>query len=180
MSSNKTSRPGPHVAAQVSAAWSMHDKSIRAEELQNSFQEINQAFSSAMSEMKKIRDFVGSPESILGKNTTKHGEIAEQVHVGLTRAFDVLHGRTPSATFDGVGRTGSVDYQVDGINVQSKYINGLRSTLDHVLDHARKYPDFAKSDSQYHIPSDQYEQLRQLQTTGHIEGLSDRTNGHLD
>ena len=178
MSHTKTNAnaEGPHVAAQVSAAWSAQDKAIRAEDLQNSLQALNQAFSAAKSEMQKIRDFVGSPETILGNPATKHGEIAEQVHVGVTRAFDILHGRTPSASFEGIGRLDPVDYRSGGIDIQSKYINGLKNTLDHVLEHAKKYPDFAHGNSQYHIPSDQYEQLRQLQTTGNIEGLSDRTN----
>lgn len=176
MNSDNTNPQGPHVAAQVAAAWAAFDKEVRAEQLHNSLQDLNEAFSSAMSEVQNVRDFVGSPESILGNQATKHGEIAEQVHVGVKRAFDVLHGRMPSATFEGVGRLDPIDYRVNGIDIQAKYINGLKNTLDHVLDHAEKYPDFAKGNSQYHIANDQYEQLRQLEATGKIEGLSDRTS----
>ncbi len=147
------------IAAQVTATWSALDKSIRADNLQTSVQNLNAAFSSAMKEMKVIRDFVGTPENILGNTKTKHGEIAEQVHVGVTRAWDILNGRSPSATFEGIGRTSPVDYQVNGVNVQSKYINSLENTLDHILEHAQKYPEFVKNNFQYHIPSEQHQQL---------------------
>ena len=56
----------------------------------------------AMREMQVVRDFVGSPDSIIGNPATKHGEIAEQVHVGVRRAVDALYSRAPTATFDGV------------------------------------------------------------------------------
>lgn len=176
MSSDSKNPHAPHIASQVAASWSAFDKTVRAEQLNDSLQNLNEAFSSAMGEMQKIRDFIGSPESILGSSATKHGEIAEQVHVGVTRAFDVLHGRAPSATFEGIGRTSAVDYQVDGINIQSKYINGLKNTLNHIQEHAEKYPEFARGNSQYHISRDQYEQLQDHQSTGKIDGLSDRAN----
>jgi hypothetical protein len=173
--SQKTNLNAPHIAAQVTASWSAFDRTVRTDQLQHSLDNLNDAFTSAMGEMQRIRDFVGSPESILGNSATKHGEIAEHVHVGVTRAFDVLHGRAPSATFEGIGRTSPIDYQVNGVDVQSKYLNGLKRTLDGVLEHARKYPDFAKGNSEYHIPKDLYEQLQELQATGRIEGLSDQS-----
>jgi hypothetical protein len=112
------------IAAQVAATWAALDKSIRADNLQTSLQNLNAAFSSAMREMKTVRDFVNVSEHIQGNLKTKHGEIAEHVHVGVTRAWDVFRGYAPSATFDGIGRTAPVDYQVNGVDIQSKYING--------------------------------------------------------
>ena len=109
-------------------------------------------FLGAMRELQAVRDFVGSPENILGRAATKHGEIAERVHVGVSRAWDVLHRRAPIATTDGVPRTGPVDYRVDGVDIQSKYYNGLRNTLDGVASHAEKYPGFPDGPGRYHIP----------------------------
>lgn len=85
----------------------------------------------------------------------------------------MLHGRAPAATFDGVPRTGPVDYRVDGVDIQSKYYNGLRNTLGGVVSHAEKYPDFSDGHGRYHIPRDQHRQLEELRRTGGIEGLSD-------
>ncbi|MGC9423886.1 hypothetical protein [Vibrio sp.] len=168
MSRDKNRPLDVNIAAQVAGAWSASDKSIRADNLQASLQKLDGAYSSAMGEMKVIRDFVGNSQNILGNENTKHGEIAEQVHVGVTRAYDVLCGRSPSATFENIKRTASVDYRVDGVDVQSKYIQSLNKTLDHILDHSEKYPEFAKGNSEYHIPKDYYQQLEELRETGQI------------
>ena len=129
----------------------------------------------AMREMQVVRDFVGSPCSIIGNPATKHGEIAEQAHVGVRRAMDALHGCAPTATFDGIGRFDPVDYRDAGVDIQSKYYNGLRNTLDGVSSHATRYPGFTSSESLYHIPHDQHHQLEQLRQTGQIDGLSDKS-----
>ena len=101
-----------HVSAQVAAVWARLDATSRAGELAGALSEQDRVFLGAMRELQAVRDFVGSPENILGTAATKHGEIAERVHVGVSRAWDVLHGRAPTATFDGVPRTGPVDYRV--------------------------------------------------------------------
>ena len=165
------SRAGMHVSAQVAAAWSAMNVEHRAATLQSQ----DRAFLGAMREMQVVRDFVGSPGSILGRTDTKHGEIAEQVYVAVSRASDVLHGRFPSATFDGVPRTSPVDYRVADLDIQSKYYNGLRNTLRGVGTHAEKYPDFASGHGRYHIPRDQHRQLEELRQTGEVEGLADRS-----
>ena len=164
-----------HVSAQVAAAWSALDAEHRAGELAAALRGQDRAFLGAMRELHVIRDFIGSPENILGRTDTKHGEIAEQVNVGVSRAWDVLYGRAPAASFDGVARTGPVDYRVGGVDIQSKYYNGLRNTLDGVAAHAEKYPDFTREAGRYHIPRDQHRQLDELRQTGRIEGLSDRS-----
>ena len=155
----------PHIAAQVAAAWASLDASGRDGDLANALSSQERAFLGAMREMQVVRDFVGSPEKILGSTATKHGEIAEQVNVAINRARDVLFGNAPTATLEGVGRLAPVDYRVDGMDIQSKYYNGLYNTLGGVSDHSAKYPGFA-SDSIYHIPRDQYEQFHQLNRTG--------------
>lgn len=166
---------GTHVSAQVAAAWSALNAAYRAGELAAALQGQHRAFLAAMEELKVVREFVGLPENILGRTDTKHGEIAEQVHVGVRRAWDVLYGRSPAATFDGNPRTGPVDYRVDGVDIQSKYYNGLRNTLDGVATHADKYQDFPNEHGRYHIPRDQYQQLAEVRRTGKIEDWSDRS-----
>ena len=175
MTQSPADRAGTHVSAQVAAAWSALDAAYRAGELAAALRGQDRAFFGAMRELQVVRDFVGSPENILGRTDTKHGEIAEQVHVRVSRARDVLYGRVPAATLDGVPRTGPVDYRVDGVDIQSKYYNGLRNTLDGVANHAEKYQDFPNEHGRYHIPRDQYQQLQELRQTGEIEGLSSRS-----
>lgn len=175
MSRPDASRAGAHVAAQTAASWVALDAAARGEALAAALTNQDRAFLKAFGELQAVKDFVGSPEHILGSARTKHGEIAEQVHVGVRRAFDVLHQRMPSASFEGVGRHSSVDYVDGGVEIQSKYYNGLRSTLEGVRSHAEQYTDFASSDGQYHIPRDQFEQLKQLRESGTIDGLSNQS-----
>ncbi len=180
MKRSPADRVGSHVSAQVTAAWVALDAEYRAGELADSLRGQDRAFLGAMRELQVVRDFVGSPGNILGSTDTKHGEIAEQVHVGVNRARDVLYGRDPAATFDRVSRTGPVDYRVADVDIQSKYYNGLRSTLDGVAAHADKYLSFASERGRYHIPADQHQQLEELRRTGSIEGLSGRSAAAIE
>lgn len=120
------------------------------------------SFLKSIAEMAKAREFIGSPGHILGRNNTKHGEIAEQVEVAVRRARDVLAGAKPTATFDGVGRTAPMDYRLGDINVQSKFINGSNNTLTHVLKHMDSYKTFGRDDSIFHIPKDQIDQIHSV------------------
>ncbi|MBA2661587.1 MAG: hypothetical protein H0U74_04790 [Bradymonadaceae bacterium] len=175
MTKEKKGAEESHVAAQVAAAWAALDAASRDAQLRESLLAQDGAFLKAFREMQAVRTFIGSRHTILGSEATKHGEIAEQVHVGVRRAMDALNGLSPSASFDGVGRFDAVDYKVDGVSIQSKYINGIQRTLDHIKSHAEKYPEFAAGNSRYHIPRDQFEQLEQLTATGEIDGFADRS-----
>lgn len=129
----------------------------------------------AVWEIEKVREFIGSPEHILGNPNTKHGEIAEQVEVGIRRAKDALDGKPMSATFEGVPRTAPADYLINGNEVQSKFINGISKNLDHVLNHMRENPGFGKDDSFYHIPQDTHHIITKLINGESVEGLSEKT-----
>ena len=162
-----------HVGAQTSAAWSSLDKNLRTESLSRALKQQNEALYTAIKAIDNVRDFIGSPENILGSAKTKHGEIAEQVHVGVRRAYDFVQQRTPTSTFENVPRTDLVDYIDNGQSIQSKFYNGIENTLNGVLSHSEKYPNFSV-DGAYHVPRDQFEHLQQLLETGTIDGLSER------
>ena len=174
MSRCDRNQTGTHVAAQIVAEWAVLDAAERSDSLGAALAGQDRAFWDALSELRVVKEFVGSPEHILGNANTKHGEIAEQVHVTIHRALDRLHQQTPTATFEGVDRLGAVDYR-DGVDIQSKFYNGLRNTLDGITSHAERYKEFAANEGRYHIPKDQFEQIRQLKETGTIDGLSDRS-----
>lgn len=134
------------------------------------------ALSGSMQCIENLRDFTSSPEHILGNTSTKHGEIAEHLEVEIRNGQDILKHIKPSATFEGVGRTAPEDYIIDGVNVQSKYINGAagRGSLDEVLKHLRDYPKFTEN-GYYHIPKDQFDVLNRINNSENISGLSGRT-----
>ena len=62
--------------------------------------ELEQRLGEALEYIDTVRDFVGTPENILGSQLTKHGEIAEQVNVYFQNARNVIKGYDPVATFD--------------------------------------------------------------------------------
>lgn len=133
------------------------------------------AFTKALEQVDKVRDFVGSPNKILGSELTKHGEIAEQVEVGIRNARSALHQEGMAATFDGVGRTAPEDYLIDGTAVQSKFINGASKNLDHVMEHMDKYANFGRDGSYYHIPKDHHETIMKVVNGEPVEGLSQKS-----
>ena len=113
-----------------SAVNAINQTCIDSELLKLSQQE--RAFELAGEQMQKVRDFIASPGNILGAMSTKHGEIAEQVEVGVRNARQAIEERVQdasdlSATFDGVGRTAPADYMIDGVDVESKFINGVNN-----------------------------------------------------
>ncbi len=132
------------------------------------------ALSESLQCVENVRDFASNPNGILGSMGTKHGEIAEHVEVEIRNARDILNGIKPAATFEGVGRTAPEDYIINGVEVQSKYINGVSKSLDHVIEHLHKYPGFTDN-GYYHIPKDQYEILEKIYNGDHLADISSKT-----
>lgn len=124
--------------------------------------------------VENVRDFVSDPDHILGSMHTKHGEIAEHIEVEIRNGRDILKHLKPTATFEGVGRTAPEDYIIDGIQVQSKFINGANKSLDHVIGHMRNYPNFTEH-GYYHIPKDQFELINKIANNENIDGISIKT-----
>ena len=131
-------------------------------------------FGRSMVEVQKIREFVGSPENILGNHMTKHGEIAEHVEVGITNARSYLQGEEQRATFEGVGRTAPTDYMLDDLEVQSKFYNGASNSLEGIIKHLEKYEEYTKNDAFFHIPKDQYSIINKLVNGDAVEGVSQK------
>ena len=119
------------------------------------------ALSESLEYVENVRDFVSDPAHILGAMPTKHGEIAEHVQVEIGNAQRVMQHLRPNATFEGVGRTAPEDYLIDGIMVQSKFINNANRSLDAVLGHLKDYPGFTDT-GYYQIPKDQYALIEDL------------------
>jgi hypothetical protein len=137
------------------------------------------AFSNAIEQVDKVREFIGNPNSILGSELTKHGEIAEQVEVGIRNARAALAQENMTATFDGIGRTAPADYSINGILVQSKFINGANNNLAHVLKHMDEYSNFGRDGSFYHIPKDNYETIIRIKEGLPVDDLSEKSKAAI-
>lgn len=164
-----------HQTTQTIASVVATENLSRVAELEQALSRQDSALVDALRQVKQVREFVGNPEHILGNFKTKHGEIAEQVEVGIRNARALLQGLVPNATFEGIGRTAPADYCIDGVEVQSKFVNGVGKNLDHVLEHMKQYDYFGRNGSYYHIPKDQYDIMRRIAQGETIEGLSHST-----
>ena len=74
-----------------------------------------------------------------------------------------------------MGRTAPQDYLIDGMDVQSKFINGTNNNLVHVLKHMEAYPNFGKDGSFYHIPKDTWQEIQDVLNGKPVEGLKSTT-----
>lgn len=165
----------PHVIAQAAGVFVAADVAARAAFEAADLARQDAAMAAAMREVDRVRDFIGSPEHILGNPHTKHGEIAEQVEVGVRNAQRILEGLKPTVSNDGLPRNGPIDYVIDGVDVQSKFINGEAKTLKHVLEHMHKYPNFSRNGAYYHIPKDYFEVIEKALKGDSHTGLSEKT-----
>lgn len=150
---------------QAVAAWIDSLNQLRLDTFFVRLYELDWNWEACFQELEKLKRFIGSPDHILGKPSTKHGEIAENMQVYISNARRCLDGLTANHSFEGVGRTAPEDYLRDGTQVQSKFLHGAAKTLlgngnaDGILQHFEKYPDFVKNGGCYDIPKDQYEEI---------------------
>ena len=105
--------------------------------------------------VENVKEFIKNPNHILGSEMTKHGEIAEQFDVMQRNCTRILEGLKADASFEGVGRTAPEDYIIAAQEVQSKFYNGINSSLKAVLEHNEKYEYFGTNGKSYYvIPKD--------------------------
>ncbi|WP_019413921.1 hypothetical protein [Paenisporosarcina sp. TG20] len=135
----------------------------------------DERFMDALTEVSKVRTFLSNPARILGSERTKHGEVAEQVEVYIRNAREFINGNERIATFDGVARTAPEDYILNGLKVQSKFINGTNNSLDHVIKHLEKYDGFTDGGARYILPKDQYDIIQRIYQGEQVEGLNARS-----
>lgn len=132
----------------------------------------NENFEKALQHVAKMRQFLNSPENILGSQKTKHGEIAENFEVHIRNAKAALNCQADVATFEGVGRTAPEDFILNGVKAQSKFINGANNSLSSLLEHFDKYQDKAMD---YVIPKDQYNIIQALRSGQNPTDLSEKS-----
>ena len=131
---------------------------IRTDTLLRNLQVQDLNLEQALNELKDVRSFIGNPDHILGSVATKHGEVAEHMQVAFENADNLIVGKGPSATFENVGRTAPEDYMRNNLPVQSKFVQSNMS-MDAVLEHLNKYPDFLLKGGTYDIPRDFYNRI---------------------
>lgn len=163
---------------QAVASWINQLNQIRLDDLVEKLTAQDCNLENALDELQKFKDFIGTPEHILGNPTTKAGEIAEHAQVNFNNARRLVQGLKTRLSFDGVGRTAPEDFLYRGAPIQSKaygptwnkgsgsiITNGEQNTIKAIREHMQKYPDFLqhggdnKGRGYYVIPKDYYENI---------------------
>lgn len=144
---------------QAIASWAEHLNSIRANALIDKLARQDHNIEEALKELQKVKEFLSTPNHILGSPLTKHGEVAEQMQVRFSNAESLVEGKQPAYSFDGVPRTDMTDYLKNGEFIQAKFCNGIKSTFDHIRAHLDDYPNFLREGGSYEIPKDQHAQI---------------------
>lgn len=171
--------PQPHATVQIAANTGVLAEAVQRESaLVRNLAVQDRALTDALAEINKAREFIESGVK-LGNKLTQHGEIAEHIQVRVHNARRLVQGLKPDAVIDskdGILRNGPVDYRIGIAEVQSKFINGARNNLDHVMQHMAKYEGFAvNSNNYYHIPRDHYETIIKAINGEPVEGLKAST-----
>lgn len=168
------------------AAWVNCLNQLRLNELLAKLASQDMNLERALAELQKFKDFIGDPAHILGSATTKHGEIAENAQVYISNARRLIEGLSKEYSFEGVARTAPEDYLKNGQQVQSKFLNGIKATLNGngnangIRQHIEKYPWFVKNGGSYDIPKDQYDEIiRVLQLRQNSPSLLTRVDRRL-
>lgn len=171
---DKTAPNQSVVIDQIAASVAHAFNAIRNESCVEALNKQLMAFEDALVEMANVDGFLRDPSGQLGNPLTKHGEIAEVVEVGVRRARDLIDEIPMSAHMDGIHRTGPADFVLNGVEAQSKFINGTASGLRAVLGHMESNTAFLNNGGVYVIPSDQYALIERV-LRGDTDGMSAKT-----
>lgn len=95
-----------------------------------------------------------------GGENGMHGFIAEGLEVFIGNAKRVVQGEDANFFLD--NDNGVADFHIGDLAYQSKFSMRYLS-IDAVIDHARKYPEFVRDGGRYSIPSDFYKRICELQ-----------------
>jgi hypothetical protein len=159
---------------QIAASIAKAFNDVRATEFGVAMDRQFAAFVEAMNEVENVFGYLRDPSGQLGNPSTKHGEIAEAVEIGIRRAHDCLNEVPASISDEGISRTSPVDYILNGVEAQSKFINGTASGLRHVLAHTDNNQPFVQGGGVYVIPKDQYETILRV-IAGDTKDMSKKT-----
>lgn len=174
MTTRKPAEAPQPVFDQVAASIVRAFDDARATSLGAAIDQQLTAFEDALNEIENVYGFLRDPKGQLGNPTTKHGEIAEVVDVGVRRARDCVDQVPMSAHMEGVARTGPSDFILNGVNAQSKFLNGTAPGLGAVVRHMNANAAFVDGGGVYVVPKDQYEVIDRV-LRGDTSGLSTKT-----
>jgi len=163
---------------QAIAAWVNYLNQLRIDTLLNKLatQDINlgKALDSIDGALKTIRDEIVDRNR--GGLKGMHGFIAEVAEIGVGNAKQMILGQ--EATHQLLNDNGPVDLVINARNIQQKFsMAGGRFSLDAVLAHKLKYPEFLEGGGVYQLPRNHFDAIKTLVGMSEGEALEQLVNG---
>ena len=148
---------------QAVGAWIWHLVDARLAELQQSLDAQDLNLEQSLELIRECRQHIYEDVIENGKGRGgedgMHGFIAEWLEVYVGNAKRVVTGELGDMVLN--NDNGVADYHIAEVAYQSKFSLKYLS-LDALLDHARKNPEFVREGGQYTIPADFYDRLREI------------------
>lgn len=148
---------------QAIASWVNYLNQVRLDRLTKALNEQNANLDRALNTLNKTFETIKTDviERNRGGNKGMHGFIAEIAECGIGNARREVVGKAPNYVW--INDNGPADLLRDGVEIQQKFVNtGNHLSLQAILHHFEKYPDFLKNGGKYQIPADHYQKINEL------------------
>jgi len=150
---------------QAVASWVNYLNQVRLDRLSsalfNERNNLDNALNSIDDALETISSDIINNGKGLGGEFGMHGFIAEAAEYGIGNARKIIEGKVPDIVW--LNDNSSIDLYEGAQAIQMKFSNsGNHLSLQAVIEHLHKYPDFLKNGGIYEIPSDHYEKIQWL------------------
>ena len=153
-----------NVEQNAAASWIVFLKQLRANRMFEALADQKENLENAIEEIESARFSIWNwlIDRNRGGEKGLHGFIAEAAQNGIDRAKESIEGiKFPDC--DWLNDNGPADLTRDGVLIQQKFVEaGKRLSLNAVMAHLDKYPNFIKEGGRYQIPSDYYDKIKEL------------------
>lgn len=153
-----------NVEQNAAASWIVYLKQLRVSRMFEALADQKENLENAIEEIESARFSIWNwlIDRNRGGEKGLHGFIAEAAQNGIDQARRCVEGvKMPDC--DWLSNNGPADLTREGIIIQQKFVaSGKRLSLDAVMRHLDKYPDFIEKGGRYQIPSDFYDKVKEL------------------
>lgn len=153
-----------NIEQNAAESWIVYLKQLRVHRMFEALADQKENLENAIEEIESARFSIWNwlIDRNRGGEKGIHGFIAEASQNGIDCARKSIEGeKFPDC--DWLNDNGPADLTRDGILIQQKFVqSGNRLSLNAVVAHLNKYPNFIKDGGRYQIPSDYYDRIKEL------------------
>ena len=148
---------------QAVASWINYLNQVRLDRLMDALRQQDNNWEQAIDTLKETMATINGEiiERNRGGLKGMHGFIAEVAECGIGNAREQVQGKMP--VYEWINDNGPADLLRNGVQIQQKFVaSGNHLSLQAIIQHFEKYPNFLDQGGKYQIPEDHYEQIKKL------------------